>query len=52
MLTSVDKFLMSLLPLIVMLGGWLGFDVTPEWWQSVVAAVTPLLVWAMPNKSA
>ncbi len=51
MLTSVDKFLMSLLPLVAMLGAWLGFDVTPEWWQSVVAAVTPLLVWLFPNKA-
>lgn len=50
MFSSVDKFLISLFPLIGLLGGYLGFEVSPEWWQSVIAAVTPILVWAVPNK--
>lgn len=50
--TNIDKFLMSLLPLVTMLGGYLGFDVTPEWWTAVVAALAPILVWVIPNKGA
>ena len=50
MLTSIDKFIVSLLPLAVVVGGWLGFNVTPEWWQSVAAAVSPVLVYLIPNK--
>lgn len=52
MFTNIDKFLMSLLPLVTMLGGYLGFDVTPEWWAAVVAALAPILVWVVPNKGA
>ena len=50
MSTSINKFLLSLLPLVTIAGGWLGFDVTAEWWQAVVAAVTPVLVYVIPNK--
>lgn len=52
MLTSFDKFLVSLLPLVAMLGAYLGFEVTAEWWQAVVAAVTPIFVWIFPNKES
>lgn len=51
MLTSIDKFLMSLLPLVTMAGAWIGADVTPEWWTAVVAALTPILVFLFPNKA-
>ena len=51
MITSVDKFLVSLLPLVTIVGGWVGADVSPEWWNAVVAAVTPVLVFAFPNKT-
>ena len=50
MLTSVDKFLLSLLPLVTMLGAWVGFDVTPEWWEAVAGAVSPVLVYLIGNK--
>lgn len=50
MLTSIDKFLMSLLPLVTMIGTYFGADVTPEWWTAVVAAVTPIGVWWVRNK--
>lgn len=50
MITSIDKFLLSLLPLVSIVGGWAGFNVTPEWWQSVVAVATPVLVYLIPNK--
>jgi hypothetical protein len=50
MVTSVDKFLLSLLPLVTIVGGWLGADVDPEWWNAVVAAAAPVLVYLIPNK--
>ena len=50
MFTQIDKFLLSLLPFVTILGGYLGFDVTAEWWQAVVAAVAPVFVWLVPNK--
>lgn len=52
MFTNVDKFLMSLLPLVTMAGAWVGFDVTPEWWEATVAAVSPVLVYFVANKGA
>ena len=51
MVTSVDKFLLSLLPLVSIVGTWVGADVTPEWWNAVVAAVAPVLVYLFPNKT-
>lgn len=50
MITSMDKFIVSLLPLATLAGGWLGFDVTPEWWASVAAVLGPVLVYLIPNK--
>lgn len=50
MITSIDKFLVSLLPFAALVGGWLGFDVTPEWWASVAAVAAPVLVYLIPNK--
>lgn len=50
MITTVDKFIVALLPLASIAGGWAGFDVTPEWWQSVAAVVTPALVYWIRNK--
>lgn len=50
MLTTVDKFLMSLLPLITMIGSYFGADITPEWWTAVVAVIAPLGVYFIANK--
>lgn len=50
MITTIDKFIVALLPLASVVGGWAGFDVTPEWWQSVAAVAAPLLVYLIPNK--
>ena len=50
MMTSIDKFLLSLLPIVAIIGGYLGFDVTAEWWQAAVAAIAPVLVYFIPNK--
>ena len=49
-MTNYTKFIMSLLPFVTIVGGWVGFDVTPEWWTAVASAATPVLVWAFPNK--
>ena len=51
MITSVDKFLLSLLPAVTMGGAYLGFDVSAEWYQAAVTAVAPMLVWLIPNKT-
>ena len=50
MLTSIDKFLVSLLPLVTMIGGYFGADISPEWWQAVATAIAPPLVWYIANK--
>ena len=50
MFTQIDKFLLSLLPLVTIMGGYFGFDVTAEWWQAVVAAAAPVLVYFVPNR--
>ena len=50
MLTSLDKALVALLPLVTMLGNFIGFDVTPEWWTAVVAVITPIGVYWIANK--
>lgn len=45
-----NKAWAAFLPLAVMVGSWLGFDVTPEWWTTVGAVVTPVLVYQLANK--
>ena len=52
MFTNVDKFIMSLLPLATVAGGWVGFDVTPEWWEGVAVVASPVLVYFIANKGA
>ncbi len=50
MLTSVDKFLMSLLPAVTMAAGYFGWDISVEWYQALVTTVAPALVWLFPNR--
>ncbi len=45
-----NKLWMSLLPLAVMVGGYFGMDVTPEWWSAAAVVVAPALVWLVPNR--
>lgn len=49
-MTSVDKFLMSLWPAIAMAVAYMGWDISPEWYEALVATVSPGLVWAFPNR--
>ncbi len=49
-LQRFNKAWAAMLPLAVLVGGWLGLDVTPEWWQAVGAAVAPVLVYIVANK--
>lgn len=49
-MNKFNKLWASLLPLATMAGGFLGFEVTPEWWSAVAVAATPILVYYLPNK--
>lgn len=54
MITSVDKFLLALIGAIIFaLTNWVGIDVGigQETINSIVAVLTPLLVYFVPNKS-
>ena len=51
-MSNFTKFFMSLLPLVTMAGGYVGLEVTPEWWQAVATALAPILVIWFPNKGA
>lgn len=48
-LGGIRKALLAASPLVVMAGTYLGLDLTPEWWESVIAAVTPIAVWLFAN---
>ena len=50
MFTNFDKFFSSLLPLATILGGYFGFEVTPEWWMALAAVISPIAVFAFPMK--
>ena len=55
MFTSIDKALVAAIMAVVFLANeWLGtaINLQPETVQSVVALLTPVLVWAIPNRSA
>ena len=45
-----NKAWAALLPLAVMIGGWLGMDVTPDWWMGLGAILAPVLVFVVPNR--
>ena len=44
-----NKAWAALLPLAVMIGGWLGMDVTPEWWMALGAVASPIAVYFVRN---
>jgi ribonuclease PH len=55
MFTSIDKALVALvMALIYVANTFLGinFGITEETVQTIVALVTPVLVWLVPNKAA
>ncbi len=54
MVSSIDKFLVAFIGAIVFaLANWFGFDmsaITQDWINSLTAVLTPVLVWAVPNR--
>lgn len=53
MFTSFDKAIAALLGAVVYFAGVFGVEVawlTPEVIQNIAVAVTPFLVWLVPNK--
>ena len=48
-LGGIRKALIAAFPLVAAVAGHFGFDVTLDWWNGVVVAVTPLLVWWIAN---
>lgn len=55
MFTAIDKALVALvMGLLSILNLVFGIDlgITPETISVIIAAITPLLVWLVPNKSA
>ncbi len=50
MFTKYDKLLAGLLPFVVWGLTQLGIPVGPEWAAAVTVVLTPLLVYAIPNK--
>ncbi|MGI9489166.1 MAG: hypothetical protein ACR2RF_25425 [Geminicoccaceae bacterium] len=48
-LGGIRKALLAAFPMVAMAGNYLGFDVTPEWWEGAIVVVTPLLVWWLSN---
>lgn len=55
MFTTIDKALVALIMGLLSIGNlWFGFDlgITPDALTSVIALLTPVLVWFFPNKTA
>lgn len=53
MFTSIDKAIVALIMGLLSIGNlWFGFDlgITPDAVTSVIALLTPLIVWFVPNK--
>lgn len=48
-LGGLRKALLAASPLVVVAGNYLGLDLTPEWWEGVIAVGTPIAVWAFAN---
>ena len=48
-LGGIRKALVSAFPLVAVIAGHFGFDVTVEWWSAAVFAVTPFAVWYFAN---
>lgn len=48
-LGGIRKALLAAFPLVAMVAGHFGFDVTMEWWEGVIVAVSPLAVWWFAN---
>lgn len=48
-LGGIRKALLAATPLVVMAGSYFGLEATPEWWEGVIAAVSPLAVYFFAN---
>ena len=49
-MAKFNKAWMAFLPLAVMIGAKLGFDITTDWWVAAGATIAPLAVYWIPNK--
>ncbi len=47
---SISKFLMALWPALAMAAAYFGWDISPEWYEALVVAISPALVYWVPNK--
>jgi hypothetical protein len=54
MFTSIDKALIAIVAGVIYFANTLGFAVPAEWVATInsgIVAITPILVWLMPNKA-
>ena len=48
-LGGIRKSLLAAFPLAALIGKYFGFEVTPEWWEGLIAVATPIAVFWFAN---